>query len=64
MPRPRPPYPPEFRAEAVQLAHSANESIVAVARDLLRAEKRMPRPERDLPREAAVSFAGDSARGR
>jgi len=34
MPRTRPPYPPEFRAEAVKLARSSEKPISEVARDL------------------------------
>ena len=34
MPPSKPPYPPEFRREAVQLARSAERSIAQVARDL------------------------------
>lgn len=34
MPRTRPPYPPEFRAEAVRLAHSAEQPLTRTARDL------------------------------
>lgn len=34
MPRSHPPYPPEFRAEAVRLARSGEIPIVQVARDL------------------------------
>lgn len=34
MPNPKPPYPPEFRAEAVRLARSPGHSVVQVARDL------------------------------
>lgn len=34
MPPTKPPYPPEFRREAVQLARSAERSIAQVARDL------------------------------
>ena len=34
MPRTRPPYPPEFRSEAVELVRSAGKSVVEVARDL------------------------------
>ena len=34
MPNPRPPYPPEFRAEAVRLAHQPGTTIRQVARDL------------------------------
>jgi transposase len=34
MPNPKPPYPPEFRREAVQLAQSADRSIAQVAHDL------------------------------
>jgi len=34
VPRSRPPYPPEFRAEAVRLAKTSDESIAQVARDL------------------------------
>ena len=34
MPRPRPPYPPEFRAEAVRLFKSSGESIPRIASDL------------------------------
>ena len=34
MPNPRPPYPPEFRAEAVRLVRSSNKLIGEVAQDL------------------------------
>src|SRR5690348_8910793 len=34
MPRSHPPYPPEFRAEAVRLARSSEKSIPAIAGDL------------------------------
>ena len=34
MPRTHPPYPPEFRAEAVRLARSSEKSIPALAVDL------------------------------
>jgi transposase len=34
VPRSRPPYPPEFRSEAVRLAKSADESIAQIASDL------------------------------
>ena len=34
MPRTRPPYPPEFRAEAVRLARSAEQPLARTARDL------------------------------
>lgn len=34
MPRTRPPYPPEFRAEAVRLLRASGRSIPVVARDL------------------------------
>ena len=34
MPRTRPPYPPEFRQEAVRLVRSSGKSIVQVAREL------------------------------
>ena len=34
MPRPHPPYPPEFRAEAVRLARGSGRSIPALAADL------------------------------
>ena len=34
MPRGRPPYPPEFRAEAVRLAREPGHSMREVARDL------------------------------
>ena len=34
MPPTKPPYPPEFRREAVQLAQSTERSIAQVARDL------------------------------
>ena len=34
MPRTRPPYPPEFRAEAVRLVKSSGETIAQVAKDL------------------------------
>ena len=34
MPRTRPPYPPEFRAEAVRLAKTSGEPIARIATDL------------------------------
>jgi transposase len=34
MPRTRPPYPPEFRAEAVKLARSSEKPLSELARDL------------------------------
>ncbi len=34
MPRTRPPYPPEFRQEAVRLVRSSGKPIVQVAREL------------------------------
>ena len=34
MPRTRPPYPPEFRREAVRLVRSSGKPIVEVAREL------------------------------
>jgi len=34
MPKTHPPYPPEFRAEAVRLATSPGHTIMGVARDL------------------------------
>ena len=34
MPRSRPPYPPEFRAEAVRLYHTSGKSLQEVAADL------------------------------
>ena len=34
MPRTRPPYPPEFRAEAVKLVRSSQKPISEIARDL------------------------------
>lgn len=34
MPNPKPPYPPEFRAEAVRLAREPGHSIRRVAKDL------------------------------
>jgi transposase len=34
MPKTRPPYPPEFRAEAVRLARAGDTSLAQVARDL------------------------------
>lgn len=34
MPRTRPPYPPEFRAEAVRLAKTSGDSVAQVAKDL------------------------------
>lgn len=34
MPRTRPPYPPEFKAEAVKLARSSNKPLSELARDL------------------------------
>jgi len=34
MPRTHPPYPPEFRAEAVRLARSSDRAIPALAADL------------------------------
>jgi hypothetical protein len=34
MPRTRPPYPPEFRTEAVRLVHESGRTMTEVARDL------------------------------
>jgi transposase len=34
MPKSKPPYPPEFRAEAVRLARSGQQSLAQIARDL------------------------------
>jgi transposase len=34
VPNPRPPYPPEFRAEAVRLVRSSNKLIREIAQDL------------------------------
>ncbi len=34
MPNPHPPYPPEFRAEAVRLYRDSGKSLAAVSRDL------------------------------
>lgn len=34
MPKPNPPYPPEFRQEAVRLARAGEVSIAQIARDL------------------------------
>jgi transposase len=34
VPRTRPPYPPEFRAEAIRLVKSSGESIGQIAKDL------------------------------
>ena len=34
MPRSRPPYPPEFRAEAIRLVKTTGESIPKLAKDL------------------------------
>lgn len=34
MPRSRPPYPPEFRAEAIRLVKSSGETIAQLAKDL------------------------------
>jgi len=34
VPRSRPPYPPEFRAEAVRLAKSSGDSIGQISKDL------------------------------
>lgn len=34
MPRTRPPYPPEFKSEAVRLAKTSGETIARIAKDL------------------------------
>ena len=34
MPKPKPPYPPEFRAEAVRLARTSGKPQAQIARDL------------------------------
>ena len=34
MPRAKPQYPPEFKAEAVQLVHSSGRSVSQIAKDL------------------------------
>jgi transposase len=34
MPNPHPPYPPEFRAEAVRLARESGKSLTAISKEL------------------------------
>jgi transposase len=72
MPRTHPPYPPEFRAEAVRSWLRRDDAdgswgqpgdLTAEERDelrRLRREVKMPQQEREILREAAVSFAKET----
>lgn len=65
MPRTKPPYPPEFRAEAVRLAQAGidageREGLTTDEREelrRLRRDNRMLREEREILKEAAAFFA-------
>ena len=46
MPRTYPPYPPEFRAEAVRLARGSDRSIPAPAANLVAHDFAAPAPDR------------------
>lgn len=61
MPNPKPPYPPEFRAEAVRLARQPGHSIRQVAHDLGIANESLRRwvQQTDIDRGAAPGLTSD-----
>ena len=61
MPNPKPPYPPEFRAEAVRLARQPGHSIRQVAHDLGIANESLRRwvQQTDIDRGAAPGLITD-----
>jgi transposase len=61
MPNPRPPYPPEFRAEAVRLARQAGHSIRSVASYLGIANESLRRwvIQADIDRGEAAGLTSD-----
>jgi transposase len=61
MPNPKPPYPPEFRAEAVRLARQPGHSIRQVAHDLGIANESLRRwvQQTDIDRGAAPGLTTD-----
>ena len=61
MPNPTPPYPPEFRAEAVRLARQPGHSIRQVAHDLGIANESLRRwvQQTDIDRGAAPGLTTD-----
>jgi transposase len=61
MPNPKPPYPPEFRAEAIRLARSPGHSVRQVARDLGIANESLRRwiIEADIERGDAPGLTTD-----
>jgi transposase len=61
MPNPKPPYPPEFRAEAVRLARQPGHSIRQVAHDLGIANESLRRwvLQTDIDRGAAPGLTSD-----
>jgi transposase len=61
MPNPKPPYPPEFRAEAIRLARAPGHSVRQVARDLGIANESLPRwiIEADIERGDAPRLTTD-----
>jgi transposase len=61
MPNPKPPYPPEFRAEAIRLARAPGHSVRQVARDLGIANESLRRwiIEADIERGDAPGLTTD-----
>lgn len=61
MPNPKPPYPPEFRAEAIRLARAPGHSVRQVARDLGIANESLRRwiIEADIERGDAPGLTSD-----
>ena len=55
MPNPKPPYPPEFRAEAVRLAETSGQSIRQVALDLGHRQRDPRRVDPPVPRASTVA---------
>ncbi len=61
MPNPKPPYPPEFRAEAVRLARQPGHSVRSVAQDLGVANESLRRwvMQADIDRGDAPGLSSD-----
>ena len=59
MPRTHPPYPPEFRAEAVRLARGSDRSIPALAADLVVSSEALRHWLRQAEADAGRGQPGD-----